>query len=78
MVNKMKTITCFHLEANMTERERLQMVLKGQTPDRVPWFADLGHWFRAESGAQWDLVSISNCTKEIAIYPGSKAGCYIK
>ena len=32
----------------MTERERLIKVLKDETPDRVPWFADLGHWYRAE------------------------------
>lgn len=50
----------------MTERTRLLEVLKGQTPDRVPWFADLGHWYRAEAGTVWDLFSISNCTKEIA------------
>ena len=63
----------------MTERERLLKVLKGETPDRVPWFADLGHWFRAESGQQWDLFKISNCTKEIAdLHREVKAGWYVE
>jgi len=61
----------------MTERERLLMVLKGETPDRVPWFADLGHWFKAESGQQWNLFTINNCTKEIAdLHREVKAGWY--
>lgn len=63
----------------MTERERLLKVLNGETPDRVPWFADLGHWFKAESGQQWDLFKISNCTKEIAdLHREVKAGWYIE
>ena len=63
----------------MTERERLLKVLKGETPDRVPWFADLGHWFRAESGQQWDLFKINNCTKEIAkLHREVRAGWYVE
>jgi hypothetical protein len=63
----------------MTERERLIMVLKGETPDRVPWFADLGHWFRSESGGQWDLFNISNCTGEMAdLHRETRAGLYIE
>jgi hypothetical protein len=63
----------------MTERERLLCVLKGETPDRVPWFADLGHWFRAESGQQWNLFKINNCTEEMAeIHRDVKAGWYIE
>lgn len=63
----------------MTERERLLKVLKGETPDRVPWFADLGHWFRAESGQQWDLFKVSNCTKEIAdLHREVRAGWYVE
>lgn len=63
----------------MTERERLLHVLKGETPDRVPWFADLGHWFRAESGQQWDLFKVNNCTEEIAeLHREVKAGWYIE
>ena len=49
----------------MTERERFLAVLRGETPDRVPYFLDLGHWWRAESGVKWDLFTVSNCTKEI-------------
>jgi uroporphyrinogen decarboxylase len=63
----------------MTERERLMKVLRGETPDRVPWFADLGHWFRSESGQQWDLFKISNCTKEIAdLHREVRAGWYVE
>jgi len=63
----------------MTERERLIKVLKGETPDRVPWFADLGHWYRAESGQLWDLFKINSCTKEVAdLHREVKAGWYIE
>ncbi len=63
----------------MSERERLLKVLKGETPDRVPWFADLGHWYRAESGEMWNLFEINNCTKEIAdLHREVKAGWYIE
>ena len=63
----------------MTERERLIKVLKGETPDRVPWFADLGHWYRAQSGKKWDLFNISNCTKEIVeLHKEVRAGWYIE
>jgi hypothetical protein len=63
----------------MTERERLLMVLKGETPDRVPWFADLGHWYRSQSKEPWDLFSISNCTREMTdLHREVKAGWYIE
>ncbi len=63
----------------MTERERFLKVLRGETPDRVPWFADLGHWFRAESGTMWNLFTITNCTKEICdLHREVKAGWYIE
>ena len=45
-------------------------VLKGETPDRVPWFADLGHWYRAESGEMWNLFEINNCTGDRRFAPG--------
>lgn len=61
----------------MTERERLLKVLKGETPDRVPWFADLGHWYNAESGLQWNLYTRHNCFKEmIELHKNIKAGWY--
>jgi hypothetical protein len=63
----------------MTEGERLLKVLRGETPDRVPWFADLGHWFRSENGRQWDLFNISNCTKEMTdLHRDVRAGWYIE
>jgi uroporphyrinogen-III decarboxylase len=63
----------------MTERERLLKVLNRETPDRVPWFADLGHWYRAEAGTMWNLITISNRTKEMAdLHREVKAGWYVE
>jgi hypothetical protein len=63
----------------MTERERLIKVLRKETPDRVPWFADLGHWYRSETGTEWNLFTISNLTKEMTdLHKEVKAGWYIE
>jgi hypothetical protein len=63
----------------ISERERLLKVLKGETTDRVPWFADLGHWYRAESGEQWNLFNITNCTEEVvALHKEVRAGWYVE
>jgi hypothetical protein len=63
----------------MTERERLLCVLRGETPDRVPWFADLGHWYRAESGEPWNLFTVNNATPEmLSLHRDVKAGWYIE
>ncbi len=63
----------------MTERERLLLVLQGKTPDRVPWFADLGHWYRAESGQIWNLFTVNNCSPEMAaLHREVKAGWYVE
>ncbi|MFO7636456.1 MAG: uroporphyrinogen decarboxylase family protein [Clostridia bacterium] len=63
----------------MTERERLLKVLNRETPDQVPWFADLGHWHRSESGARWDLFTISNRSPEvIRLHEEVRAGWYIE
>ena len=35
----------------MTNRERLLLLLKGQAPDRVPWFGDLDYWYSAAKRA---------------------------
>lgn len=63
----------------MTERDRLLKVLKGETPDRVPWFADLGHWYRSENGGQWNLFKIDNCSPGmIELHREVRAGWYIE
>ena len=63
----------------MTERQRLSKVLDRQKPDKVPWFADLGHWYRAESGEKWDIFSIDNTGKGmIDLHAEVKAGWYIE
>ncbi len=63
----------------MNERERLLAVLNHKTPDRVPWFADLGHWARSQWGKPWDLFAITNRTQEmIDLHKEVKAGWYIE
>lgn len=39
----------------MTERERLLAVFRGDTPDRVPFFLDLSHWFYQKNRVPFDL-----------------------
>lgn len=39
----------------MTERERLLSVYRGKTPDRVPFFLDLSHWFYHRHKFPFDL-----------------------
>jgi hypothetical protein len=39
----------------MTERERLLAVYRGETPDRVPFFLDLSHWFYQRERIPFDL-----------------------
>ena len=64
----------------MTERQRLSKVLSRQKPDKVPWFADLGHWYRAgvreKNGTYF---SIDNTGKGmIDLHAEVKAGWYIE
>lgn len=39
----------------MTERERLLAVYRAETPDRVPFFLDLSHWFYHKHHVPFDL-----------------------
>lgn len=39
----------------MTERERLLAVYRGETPDRVPFFLDISHWFYHKHKLPFDL-----------------------
>ena len=39
----------------MTERERMLAVYRGKTPDRVPFFLDLSHWFYEKFKVPFDL-----------------------
>jgi hypothetical protein len=41
----------------MTERERMLAVYRGETPDRVPFFLDLSHWFNHRHQLPFDLSS---------------------
>lgn len=38
-----------------TERERMLAVYRGETPDRVPFFLDLSHWFAHKHRIPFDL-----------------------
>ena len=63
----------------MTPRERLLAVLHGETPDAVPWFADLSNWFNAERKQRF----IPSQDKEpdyemIDLYKEAGAGIYIE
>ena len=33
----------------MTFKERMMAVFEGKKPDVIPWFADLGYWYYAET-----------------------------
>ena len=62
----------------MTERERLLTVLSGNTPDKVPWFPDIGHWYRAMAYERWDLFDVIGIDKSILdLHRELKAGAYI-
>lgn len=62
-----------------TERERLLTLLSGGTPDRVPLFLDLGHWYRWKRGGKWDLFTITCRTEEMAeLHRRTGAGWYIE
>ncbi|MBT7122598.1 MAG: hypothetical protein HN948_06250, partial [Clostridia bacterium] len=62
----------------MTERERLLTVLAGDTPDQVPWFPDLGHWYRSEAYERWDLYAPSKIDQGIYdLHREVKGGAYI-
>ncbi|MCE5251938.1 hypothetical protein LLG96_17175 [bacterium] len=63
----------------MTPRERILAVLRGETPDVVPWFADLSHWFNAGHNRRF----IPSAGKEldyemIDFYKEVGAGIYIE
>jgi len=40
---------------SMTERERMLAVYRGETPDRVPFFLDLSHWYYQKHHLPFDL-----------------------
>jgi hypothetical protein len=44
-----------HGESGMTERERMLAVYRGETPDHVPFFLDLSHWFNQRHKIPFDL-----------------------
>jgi hypothetical protein len=43
----------------MTERERMLAVYRGETPDRVPFFLDLSHWYNHRHKIPFDLSSLA-------------------
>jgi len=49
----------------MTLRGRALAVYRGETPDVVPWFADLSHWHNATRGIQW--VPFGNAARDITM-----------
>jgi hypothetical protein len=41
----------------MTERERILAVFNGKTPDRVPYYLDLSHFYYEKFQKPWDLLN---------------------
>ena len=63
----------------MTERERMLAIYRGETPDRVPFFLDLSHWFYQKHGIPFDL-SVAHLEPEwdlIAYHKKVGAGFYV-
>lgn len=62
----------------MTERERLLAVYRGETPDRVPLFLDLSHWFYQKYNVPFDLsVAVTEPEQPlIECHRGFGAGFY--
>jgi hypothetical protein len=63
----------------MTERDRLLAVYRGETPDRVPFFLDLSHWFYQRNRLPFDLsVSLREPDRPLLEYhKKAGAGFYI-
>lgn len=62
----------------MTQRQRLMALLEGQTPDCVPWFADLSHWFVVERGQRFIPTSEADRdTEMVDLHRELNAGLYL-
>lgn len=64
---------------SMTERERMLAVYRGETPDRVPFFLDLFHWFYQKYRLPFDL-SVAQLEPDYALIEYHKkvgAGFYV-
>jgi hypothetical protein len=62
----------------MTLRERVLAVYHGETPDVVPWFADLSHWHNATTGTRWvPFGSSARDTSMIDLHKQVNAGIYL-
>ena len=45
-------------QSDMTHRERILAVYRGETPDVVPYMLDLSHWFYHKNRQPWDLTAV--------------------
>jgi len=63
----------------MTERERLLAVYRGETPDRIPFFLDLSHWFYQKYKVPFDLSqSLAEPDRPLIEYhKKARAGFYV-
>jgi len=63
----------------MTPKERLLAVLRGETPDVVPWFADLSHWFYARRSQRFAPSPEKQIDYDMVdLYKEVGAGIYIE
>ena len=62
----------------MTQRERLLTVLRGETPDCVPFYADLSHWFVVERGERFvPAATTGRDTAMVDLHREFNAGLYL-
>lgn len=62
----------------MTLRDRLLSVLRRQTPDAVPWFADLSHWQAAMTGRRFLPIADDSRTQGmLELHREVGAGAYL-
>ena len=62
----------------MTPRARMEAVYRNTTPDEVPWFADLSHWFVAEKKTRFiPAGSFYISDEEIALHKQLGIGAYL-
>ena len=62
----------------MTQKERALAVFRGETPDVVPWYADLSHWDQVERGERVPLAGrATRDTEMVELHKRVGAGLYL-
>jgi len=62
----------------VTQKQRLLTLLAGETPDCVPWYADLSHWFVVERGERFvPTAAATRDTEMVDLHDRLGAGLYL-